>query len=578
MAASKKTKNGMIHEPSLPPPVLPIPDKTKARRKHKKIIDPNMSNPRLLVNRPCIYERKLPGGAYITAHVQRLQHGFYSSPVVSDTDCEHVDFLGVSFVFHSSQTSNHRFKSATIRAAIYGDPKIPDFKDNTNGYPPGNPRFLMHAPHLIFGAVSPETMQWTFSLAGSLGISEAPVSASVIPSGSVNKQFRRYEMMHIQGSSRTLKSPAGPEYDVEAGEIVWSLEENNLQRSGLPREFTFVMLIDKPAANSKVNLRLDIDPVLTTWYGNYPNLMLSLSTFQPLVRRSVDFNKEIGQRFTPADGGSRFNFAALESSFDEYIAMPGRKFTRTVEIPPEPQMPQNNMPQSYPGQYGNNSQYGNGQYGNIGQYNLLNPVTEMENEGFSFRDNITGNLLMAQLRQLQASGQGTSTTNATTASNNNGTGNNNTPMAYNTIGPSGTTHTLNVRLFIENGNTVQYPTHHSPTHVRNTNTNFAHQYFPDDPTRNRSHSSHSGFTALTLDDDSNETEGWLSRYRMDDHTRALMVRGKVHEEEEAVKSPPQKSQPRRSSFERDSQSRVMTLANVPLTHNLLASVRENAHF
>ncbi|KAJ5701457.1 hypothetical protein N7488_009005 [Penicillium malachiteum] len=413
MATSQHRKDG---SPSNPPSSSTL-DKTRPEKKQKKLLDSNMSNPRLLLNRPCIYERRLPGNAYITAHIQRLQHGYYSSTTMSDVDARHVDFLAISFVFHATNTQTHRFKSATIRVSIHGEKqRSSSSKSKSDKSQPANPRFLMHAPHLIFGAVSPETMQWTFSIAGSLGISETPVSASVIPSGSLNKQFRRYEMMRIQGSSRTLKSSRGPRYDVEAGEIFWSLEENNLQRSGLPREFTFVMLIQKQHANSELKFKLDIDPVLQSWYGSYPNWMLSLPSYQPLVRRDVDFQLEIGQKFAPIENADRgFNFAALENTFDDYISMPGRSFTRTVEIPPENQnqnfnqgqgqgqMPQTNMGQGYQGQYGNGSgqyggAYGNGQYHN--GYNVLNPVQALQNQGFSLNDNFTANLLQSQIRQL----------------------------------------------------------------------------------------------------------------------------------------------------------------------------------
>lgn len=291
-----------------------------------------MANARLLVNRACIYERQLPGDAYITAHVQRLQHGYYSSTAVSDKDAEHVDFLAIGFVLHAPHTLTHRFKSATIRAAVHGAREISNSALYPYGYPPGNPTFLMHAPHLVYGTVSPETMQWTFSLAGSLGITEPPVNASVIPSGSVNGLYRRYEMMRIQGSARTLRSARGAKFDVEAGEIVWSLEENNLQRSGLPREFTFVMLIQKPTANSRITLSIDIDPVIQAWFGSYPSWYLSLPPYKPKQRRRVDFRQEIGQRFKPADAERGFNFAALVNSFEDYIAMPGRKYSRLVSL------------------------------------------------------------------------------------------------------------------------------------------------------------------------------------------------------------------------------------------------------
>ncbi|KAI9934075.1 hypothetical protein ASPWEDRAFT_179993 [Aspergillus wentii DTO 134E9] len=295
--------------------------------------DPNIANPRLLVNRPCIYERRLPGNAYITAHVQRLQHGFYSSPAVSDRDFDFVDFFAVHFVFHSPNTLDHRFKAATIRASVQGT--------NREAYPPRNPRFLMHAPHLIYGAVSPETLQWNFSLAGSLGIADMPLSASINPSGGMNGRYKRYEMMRIQGSARTWKSPRGPKFDVEAGEVVWSLEENSLQRSGLPREFSFPMLIQKPRAESRIIFNLDIDPVVQSWYGNYPTWWLSLPAYQPARRRPVDFRRQVGQRFKPVSSERGFNFASLESCFDDYVHMPGRK--HAASIPPDGGIPRDDL-------------------------------------------------------------------------------------------------------------------------------------------------------------------------------------------------------------------------------------------
>ncbi|KOC13793.1 hypothetical protein AFLA70_795g000201 [Aspergillus flavus AF70] len=297
--------------------------------------DPNLAHPRLMVNRACIYERQLPGDAYITAHVQRLQHGFYSSPAVSDQDLDHVDFLGINFVFHSPNTLTHRFKAATIRASIHSmreNSKPSTASQKPHAYRSRNPRFLKHAPHLLYGAVSPETLQWNYSLSGSLGVAELPLLASISPSGGMNGRYRRYEMMRIQGSVRSLKSSRGRKFDVEAGEIVWSLEENNLQRSGLPREFTFAMLIQKPRADSRIQLVLDIEPVLQCSYFNYPTWWLDLPAYKPIPRRSVDFRVEVGQRFEPLTPNKGFNFATLESSFDDYVHMPGRKVTTGIPL------------------------------------------------------------------------------------------------------------------------------------------------------------------------------------------------------------------------------------------------------
>src|SRR5699024_3668150 len=43
--------------------------------------EPNIAGPRIHFNRVCVYERRLPGGSYVTAHIQRHQHGFAESNV-----------------------------------------------------------------------------------------------------------------------------------------------------------------------------------------------------------------------------------------------------------------------------------------------------------------------------------------------------------------------------------------------------------------------------------------------------------------------------------------------------------------
>ncbi|KAL4780571.1 hypothetical protein BJX76DRAFT_337717 [Aspergillus varians] len=304
-------------------PPQPGPE-TGSKPKGRAVSDPNIPDHRLNINRPCIYERHLPGNTYTTAHVQRLQHGYYSTAAVSDRDINHVDFLAVSFVFHSPDTLSHRFKAATIRASLhYPDTNTPS-SSRPRHYRTNHPHFLMHAPHLLYGSVSPETLQWSYSLSGSLGISQLPLIASLSPAAGLNGRFSRYEMMRIQGSVRTLD-------DNPASQIVWTLEENTLQRSGLPREFTFAMLIAKPAPESRVRFVLEIEPILQCWLGSYPGWWLKLLKRYRAVRRKrgVDFRMSVGQRFGPGSSSSRrgFNFATLVSGFDEYVSLPGKRIT-----------------------------------------------------------------------------------------------------------------------------------------------------------------------------------------------------------------------------------------------------------
>ena len=332
------------------PPQQPGPDTGNKPKERTAASDPNIPDHRLNVNRPCIYERRLPGNAYITAHVQRLQHGYYSTDAVSDRDIDHVDFLAVNFVFHSPDTLSHRFKAATIRASLhhpthsYTTNRQSSSSSRSRQHRTNNPRFLMHAPHLLYGSVSPETLQWSYSLAGTLGIAQLPLIASLSPAAGLNGRFSRYEMMRIQGSVRTLDGAA-------ASQIVWTLEENTLQRSGLPREFTFAMLIAKPAPESRVQFVLDIDPILQSWFGSYPGWWLALLRRYRAVRRKrgVDFRTSVGQRFggsirTSSSSYSRrgFNFATLVAGFDEYASLSGKRtmvsagLTPMKDTPPPP--------------------------------------------------------------------------------------------------------------------------------------------------------------------------------------------------------------------------------------------------
>ena len=301
--------------------------------------DPNLADLRLLINGKSIYERHLPGQTYITARVQRLQHGYFSAgSIMQDGDLENVDFVALNFVFHAPRTNKFRFSAATIRASLMletghgcgekrtgkphpSHPSPPSEEEEDNDNSP--PRFLMHAPHLIYGAVSPESLQWAFNLGGSLGMSQAPMSASISPGGGMKESYKRYEMMRIQGSVRTL-----PGNSSDRGQIVWSLEENCLQRSGLPRDFTFVMLVQKPADHHRrrVLLMLDIEAEVKGRLFSFP----WKATTKPLCRRSVDFDREVGQRFEPATPNRGFNFAALKSCLEDYVCMPGRVYASKV--------------------------------------------------------------------------------------------------------------------------------------------------------------------------------------------------------------------------------------------------------
>lgn len=182
--------------------------------------------------------------------------------------------------------------------------------------------------------MSPENLQWNFSLSSSLGVSQAPVSATLNPNGGVKSSYKVYDMMSIQGSLRSLKSPLGPEYDIEDAMAVWTLEENLLQRSGLPRDFDFCLLVHKPDDVKNVYLSVDVDAVVEAWFGEYPQWYTNLSRYLPTQDLTFGFNTDIGQRFLPIHAGRGFNFADLPHPLEQYVTMPGTVYPTNVRISP----------------------------------------------------------------------------------------------------------------------------------------------------------------------------------------------------------------------------------------------------
>ena len=238
-------------------------------------------------------------------------------------------FVSVHFVFHPRDHHYHRFRAATIKVSVRGDAiSSTEFEIEKGWYtaPHAHPRILKHAPELMYGAVSPENLQWNFNLSSSLGVSQAPLSASLNPSGGVKKTYKVYDMMSIQGSLRVLKSPLGPDFDVDDAMAVWTLEENVTQRSGLPREFDFVMLVHKPDSVKKVSMTVDVDATVSSWHGVYPGWYTNLSRFQPNIDSTLDMDTEIGQKFSPEKPARGFNFADLPHALDRYVNMPGTMY------------------------------------------------------------------------------------------------------------------------------------------------------------------------------------------------------------------------------------------------------------
>jgi hypothetical protein len=146
----------------------------------------------------------------------------------------HVTFLAVTFVFHSSISLSHRFQSAIIEVSARSENDKPL-------------RFVKFAPHIAYGRISTETLKWTFSLGATVGVTKGPVNVAVNPSIANQRDKVMGTMMKIQGSTRSTTGLGHHKANrILDTKLVRSLEENDQQMTGLPREFTFVFLVARP--------------------------------------------------------------------------------------------------------------------------------------------------------------------------------------------------------------------------------------------------------------------------------------------------------------------------------------------
>ncbi|KAK2630308.1 hypothetical protein QTJ16_001128 [Diplocarpon rosae] len=239
-----------------------------------------------------LYERHFFGETYISAHLTRLQNGVFVSPNIhpdSNPDQQedhlsktYVTFVAIAFTLHPSQSEDHRFNSAVLEIKA----------TNEDGE---SLRILRFAPHLAFGRISSASLKWNFQLGASLGVAQGPTKATVDPKIGYEKDLVVGSFMRIQGSTRSNPPsiPSAPR--IPDTTLVWSLEENTQQEGGLPREFTFVFLLERPLPRkSKAKWNLRVEDHVDAEPQHIPEETLSccsqkLASAKKLVKKPVDF-------------------------------------------------------------------------------------------------------------------------------------------------------------------------------------------------------------------------------------------------------------------------------------------------
>ncbi|KAL3419361.1 hypothetical protein PVAG01_09583 [Phlyctema vagabunda] len=222
----------------LAPLTITLPSAASIPLKINQVANKNGPDQKFQITERILYEREFPGQAYVSAHLQRLQNGVHDSDNLHTENTLHVTFVAIHFVLHPSLSVAHRFESAMIN--------ITARSANNEQL-----RFLKYAPHAAYGRMSTESLKWNFQLGASVGVTKSPVSVGVTSSVSESKEKVVGTMMKIQGSTRSSyhREPHSviSEHRKPDTKLVWSLEENSQQESGLPREFTFVFLVERPA-------------------------------------------------------------------------------------------------------------------------------------------------------------------------------------------------------------------------------------------------------------------------------------------------------------------------------------------
>jgi hypothetical protein len=177
-------------------------------------------------------------------------------------------------------------------------------------------------------------------------------------------------MMKIQGSTRcetVAESHIMDRRQIQDRKLVWSMEENDQQGSGLPREFTFVFLVEQPRNGEKedrnafrpLTLGIQIKPCVTG-FGlsmidhhtqlteivgevgqKFPSDMASApSGGDDFITQKTSNGTmstqlmEIDGSLNPQEKNGLYNFAAMPGSFEDLVEMPG-----TAASTVEPSLP-----------------------------------------------------------------------------------------------------------------------------------------------------------------------------------------------------------------------------------------------
>jgi len=291
-----------------------------------------------------------------------MQHGIYKEPgrlhmYGIPGDEMKVTFLAITFQFQPTHSTHHRFKRAMISVTTNEGPvaahvvsqsspqtandsvtknsSVTEIKidEAVAARPFQALRIVKFAPHTAYGSISTENLKWAFSVNSTIGtVAGAPIGASITPGTSFDKTKVIGSMLKIQGTTRSAGG-------VQSSKLVWSIEENQIQKSGLPREFTFVCLVERKDMSQPLSVGVSIKPSFSNSIASLLNMIevggtpVNLGT-EPIGQSFVTLDRQDPSVILAESSYENFNFGNIGGSLDDMLQMPGN----SVRLQEEPEI------------------------------------------------------------------------------------------------------------------------------------------------------------------------------------------------------------------------------------------------
>lgn len=209
------------------------------------------SQPPVLVNRSTVTSREI-GETFYQVSLHRVQYGTFKA--------EKASLITFNVAFDFRGNTRGRFTSATVTASFasisedalqrpYQETEDDDLEGDGGTKTLSRPHILRIIPRSIYGNPSPQAISKQWDLKVNLGISEPTTGAAagVTAGFGVGENVSRDARMSIIGSKRGSRGRQDGD-DI----AVWVLEENSVQRDGIPHSFQVAVVLKWPAQGGVV--------------------------------------------------------------------------------------------------------------------------------------------------------------------------------------------------------------------------------------------------------------------------------------------------------------------------------------